>query len=76
MQIRFGDLDVIAEYAVEADFERVDAGSFALALFHCGDDLFAVLAEAAEFVELGVKASANDSGIRCKCRRLVGDADF
>ena len=41
---------------VEANFERVDAGALALALFHRGDDLLAVLAQIAQLVELGVEA--------------------
>ena len=76
MQIRLRDFDVVAEDAVEADFERVDASALALALFHRGDDLLAVLAQIAEFVELGVEAVANDSGIGGERRRLVGDGVF
>src|SRR5260370_10927478 len=55
MQVRLGDLDVVAENLVEADFERSDVGALALALFHRGDDLLAVLAEIAQLVEVGVE---------------------
>src|SRR5919109_94109 len=41
MQVRFRNLDVVTEYAIEPDLERLDTGARALALFHLGDDLFA-----------------------------------
>ncbi len=41
VQVRFGDLDVVAEDTIEADLQRGDAGSGALALLHLGDDLTA-----------------------------------
>ncbi len=69
----FGNFDVIAEDLVEADFQGIDAGAFAFALFHGGDDLFAVLAEVTEVVELGVKAETNHAGIVGDGWRLVGD---
>ncbi len=54
VQIRLGDLDVVAEHAVVADFQRRDAGPRAFPLFHLGDDLFARAADAAQIVELGI----------------------
>src|SRR6266849_6168488 len=56
MQVGFRYLDVIAENVVKANFERGDVGAFAFALFHGGDDLFAVLAEVAQLVELAFEA--------------------
>jgi hypothetical protein len=62
-EIGLGNFDVVAKDLVEADFEGVDAGAFAFALFHGGDDLLAVLAEIAEFVEFGVIAGADHAGL-------------
>ena len=73
MEVGLRDLDVVAEDLVEADLQRVDAGAFAFALFHGGDDLFAVLAEVAEFVEFGVIVGADDAGVGGERGRLVGD---
>ncbi len=76
MQVRFGDLDVVPEDLVEADFERSDIGALPLALFHRGDDLLAVLAEIAQLVEFGVKAAADDAGIGGERGWLVGERAF
>src|SRR5258707_224413 len=76
MEIGFGNLHVVAENGVEADFERIDAGAFAFALFHGGDDLFGVLAEIAKLVEVGVKARADDTGVRRERRRLIRESAF
>ena len=76
MQIGFGDFDVEAEHLVEANLERGDAGALAFALFHGGDDLAAVLAQVAQFVEFGVEAAANDAGIGGQRRRIVGEGFF
>ena len=63
VQIGLRDLDVVAEDAVEADLERGDAGALAFAGFDLGQQLFAVLAEVAEFVELGVVARPDQSAL-------------
>jgi hypothetical protein len=76
MEIGFGNLHVIAEDGIEADFERIDAGALALALFHCRDDLLGVLAEVAEFIEVRVEAAANDAGIGGKGGRFFGKSAF
>jgi len=73
VQVGLGDFDVVAKDLIEADFEGVDAGPLALALFHGGDDLFAVLGEIAEFVEFGVEAGANHAGIGGKSGGFIGD---
>ena len=67
MEIRPGDLDVIAKDAVEPDLERGDAGALALAGFDPGHQLFAVLAEVAEFVKRGVVTLADQSTLAQKC---------
>src|SRR5260370_10254770 len=61
MQVGLGNFDVIAENMVEADFKRSDVGALALALFHRGEDLFALLATLAPFVALRVAAAAVDA---------------
>ena len=76
MQIGLRNLDVVAEDLVEANLQRGDAGAFALALFHRGDDLLAVLAEVAQFVEFGVVTAADHARVGGERRRLVGDGAF
>ncbi len=73
MQVRFRNFNVVAENLVEANFQRADARALALALFHGGDDLFAVLAQVAQLVEFSVIAGANDAGISGESGRFVGD---
>jgi hypothetical protein len=58
---------------VEANFERADAGALALALFHRGDDVLAVLAQIAQLIKLGVIATADNAGIGREGGRLVGN---
>src|SRR5262245_7804650 len=76
MKVGFGDFNVVAKDLIEADFERSDAGAFALALFHGGDDLLAVLGEVSELVEFGVKAGADHTGVGGKGRWFVGNGTF
>src|SRR6266705_1065357 len=52
MQIRFRDFDVVAKNLIETNLERSDVGALALPVFHGGNDLLAVLAEIAKFLEL------------------------
>ena len=73
MEIWLGDFDVVAEDLIETDFEGVDAGTLAFALFRGSDDLLAVLAEVAEFVKFDVVAGAEDAGFGGGGGRLVGD---
>ena len=73
MQIWLRNFDVVAEDTVEANLQGIDAGALALALFHSGNDLLAVLAQVAEFVKFGVVAITNDSRIGGQGWRLVGD---
>src|ERR1700687_3583212 len=73
MQVVLRNFNVVAKDLIEANLQRADARAFALALFHSGDNLFAVLAEVAKFIQLGMVTAANHSGIGSQGRRLVGD---
>ena len=46
---------------------------FRLALLHRGNDLLAVLAEVAQFIEFGVVSGADNARIRRDGGRLIGD---
>ena len=63
MQVRLRNLDVVAEHAVVADLQRVDAGASALAFFELGDHLLARSADAPQFVDFGVEAVADVAAI-------------
>jgi len=76
MQVWFRDFNVVAKDLIEANLQRGDSRAFALALFHRGDDLFAVLAQVAELIQLGVIARADHPGIGGQRRRLVGNGAF
>src|ERR1700687_1429361 len=76
MQVVLRNFNVVAKDLIEANLQRADARAFALALFHSGDNLFAVLAEVAKFIQLGMVTAANHSGIGSQGRRLVGDGAF
>ena len=73
VQVRLRDLDVVAEDAVEAHLERLDAGARALGGFELGDDLLARAADPAQLVELGVDAVANRVAVAGQRRRLVDE---
>ena len=71
--VGLGDFDVVAEDVVEADLQRLDAGAGALAGLDLGDDLAAIAAKVAQFVEIGVAAGADGAAIGQVDGRLVGD---
>ena len=73
MQVGLRDLDVVAEHAVEAHLQRLDAGARALGGLELGDHLLAGAADAAQLVELGVDAVANHVAVAGQRRRLVDD---
>ena len=73
MQVRLRDLDVVAEDAIEADLQRLDAGARALAVFHLGDDLLARAADVPQVVDFRVEAVAHEAAVARQRRRLVGD---
>ena len=73
VQVRFRDLDVVAEDAVVADLQRRDAGARALALFQLRDDLLAGAADAAQVVQLGVDAVADVAAVADQGAGLLDD---
>src|ERR1700731_41214 len=76
MLVGFRNFNVVAKNLIEPNLQRTDARTFALALLHGSDDLFAVLAEVAKFIELGMVTAANHARIGGQGRRLVGDGAF
>src|ERR1035441_9409459 len=72
-RIGAGDFDVVAEHVVEAHLERGDAGALALAGLDLRDVPLAVLAEVAQFVELGMETGADGAAVHQVERRFVGD---
>src|SRR3989442_3517082 len=73
MEVRFRNFYVIAEHAIVADLQRVDAGARALARLHLRDDLFARAADRPQLVELAVDAVAGESAFAGECRRIVDE---
>src|SRR5262249_57066330 len=71
VQVRLRDFDVVAEHAVVADLQRVDAGPRPLALFELGDHLLAAAADRAQVVELAVGAVAGEAAVAPQRRRTV-----
>src|ERR1035437_10089657 len=71
VQVRLGDLEVIAEDAVELDLQRTDAGPLAFALLDLCDVLLAVTAQVAKFVESRIDPRADDTAVRQRKRRLI-----
>src|SRR5437899_250630 len=57
-QIWFGDLDVVAEDFVVADFERANASAFTLAHFKLGEEIAATSERLAQFIKLRRKPRA------------------
>ena len=73
MLVGLGNLDVVAEDIVEADFQRLNSGAGPLALLDLCDILPAIAADIAQLVEFGVIARANCAAIGEIERRLIGD---
>ena len=71
VQIRLGDLDVVAEDAVVADLQVGDAGARALAFLHFGDVLLAASADGAQIVDLGVEAVAREAAVAGEHRWII-----
>src|SRR5664280_2854327 len=71
VQVRLGDLEVIAEDAVELDLQRTDAGALAFALLDLCDVLFAVTAQVAKFVESRLASRPDDPAVLQRKRRLI-----
>ena len=72
LEIRFRDLDVVAENIVVADLQRRDAGALALCRLQFCDHAARAGREAAQFVDLGAQASANHVAVARIDGRLVG----
>ncbi len=73
LEVGTGDLEVVAEYLVEADLQRVDAGALALPRLQAGDEVHRAIAEGAQLVQLGIEARADDAAVGERRRRLFGD---
>jgi hypothetical protein len=70
VQVRLGDLDVVAEHPVVADFQRSNAGPDPFALLHLGDDLFAGSTDRPEIVELAIDAVPREAAVPRQHRRV------
>src|SRR5664279_2573776 len=71
VQVRLGDLEVIAEDAVELDLQRTDTGALAFALLDLCDVLLAVAAQVAKFVESRIHSGADYPAVGQRQRGLV-----
>src|SRR5581483_1432648 len=71
VQVRLGNFDVIAENIVEANLQRLDAGSTPLTRLNLGDILPSVAAQVPELVQFGMKSVANGAAISQVDGRLV-----
>ena len=63
MQVRLGNLEVIAEDAVELDLQRTDASSLTFALLDLRDVLLAVTAQVAKLIEAGIHSGADHAAV-------------
>ena len=73
LELRGGDLDEVAEDAVVADLEVLDAGAGGLGGLVLGDPRAAVGLGVAEGVELGREAAADDPAVGERRGELVGE---
>ena len=58
-----GDLEIVPEDFVVADFQRGDSGPFPLALLQRGDVLLASVAQGTAFVERSIKSGTDYSTV-------------
>ena len=70
------DFEVVAEDAVEADFDVRDAGPRAFGSLILGHPLFAAGGERAELVEIGVVAGADEIAVTGGERAIVDEGLF
>ncbi len=61
MGVGVGDLDVIAEDTIKADFETVDASARDLGRLEVGDPLLSTLGDGVQLIERGVVTGADHS---------------
>ena len=73
-EVGLGDLDVVTEHGIVADFERGDAGALDFFLLERGDPTFAVGGGAAKFVQLGAVAGLDETAVLRRERRRVLDS--
>ena len=73
VEVGFGDLDVVAEDLVVADFQRGDVAALALGRFQPRDHAARVGGERAQLVNFGTEAAPNHVAIARIDRRLVAD---
>ena len=71
--VGLGDLDVITEYVVETDLQRLNAGARPFARFDLRNVLPTVLAQVAQLIELAIVARSNGPAIYHVHRRRVRD---
>jgi hypothetical protein len=74
--MRIGDFDIEAVHAVVFDLEVGDARALSLARLQRDQELAAVGVDRAQFVQLGVESSGNDSAVAHQCRRLGRNRAF
>ena len=67
------DFEIIAEHAVEADLQILDARALAFLLADLLDQAAAAILNAAQFIEILVKALADDTAVLDDCRRFFDD---
>ena len=72
-QIRFRDLDEIAEDGIEPDLERFDAGLGDLAFLQLRDPVLPLARPAAQLIEVGVEAVAKNAAFLQRQRRIIDD---
>ena len=73
VEIGFRDLDVVAEHAVEPDFQRVDAGARAFTFLHFGNHLTSGSADGLQVVELRIDAVTSEAAVARERTRLVNE---
>src|SRR5438477_7750715 len=61
VEIRFGNLDVITENRIEADFERGNSGALNFILLQFSNPIFAPASGSAELIEASVKSIPNQA---------------
>ena len=73
VEVRLGDLDVIAEDGVETHLQRRDSGALDFLLLQPCDPILAFARAASKFVEIGVEPLPDDSPFLHRQRRFIND---
>ena len=74
LEVGIANFDVIAEHAVVADLQRLDAGALAFLVFQPRDVVLRVAGCAAHLVEFGREALPNHIAVAHAYRRVVRDS--